>query len=81
MAAVRRNLPKGQANAAASQAATVLATLRVAQLADARTQTLQHIPAPICRADLVNPQQFMRASVLLPAAPAAGDAPVTLPAK
>lgn len=80
MAATRRNLPKGQIDPAASQAATAANRLALAQIADSRTQTLQHTPAPICRADLVNPQPFMRAQLVLPANPPTGDSPVTLPA-
>jgi len=79
MAAARRNLPKGQVDPAASQAATIAHRLEGAQLAGARTQTLQHVAVPICRADLINPQAFLDAQALLPLRPPTGNSPVTLP--
>lgn len=81
MAVSRRKIPTGHTDPAVSQAATVYARLQLAQVADDRTQTLQHVPAPICRADLVNPQPFMKAQALLPWRPPTGNKPVTIPPK
>lgn len=52
---VSRPRPVGASDAAAGQAAKAARTLRGAQLAGARWQTLQHRPAPIAWADVSDP--------------------------